>query len=104
MATRTCFGGARMPSVVRCPGSIRQAIAALRLEPIILLSVILLSVMWTEARSESGPVADPTLVIANGTDEQRFTLDQLLHRPDAVTLNVTSDVYDGVSVRAVPLL
>ena len=61
--------------------------------------------MLTEARPEPRPSVEPTLIITNGTNEQRLTLEHLSHRSDLVTLNATSDVYDqGVSFRAVPLL
>jgi mono/diheme cytochrome c family protein len=95
MLSWTCLGSARTPRIARCCRSVLLATALLLLAP----------VTGTKVRSEPGPAEEPALVIANGGNEQRFTLGQLLHRPDAVTLNVTGDVYHhAVSYRAVPLL
>ena len=74
-------------------GSILLTVAALLLSP----------AAWIEVRSEPGP--EPALVIGNGASEQRFTIDQLLRRPDAVMLSVSGDVYhSAVTYRGVPLL
>jgi mono/diheme cytochrome c family protein len=78
-----------------------------RRRPILLMvAAFLLSlVVLTDAHSAAGPVANPTLIITNGANEQRFTLDQLLQRPDVTILSVTGDVYHhAVTYRAVPLL
>jgi mono/diheme cytochrome c family protein len=82
-----------MPRAVRRRWPILLTVAALLLSP----------AAWIEARSEPGP--EPALVIGNGASEQRFTIDQLLRRPDAVMLSVSGDVYhSAVTYRGVPLL
>lgn len=93
MPNWTCPGGAGMPRAARRRCSILLMVAALLLSP----------AAWIEARSEPGP--EPALVIGNGASEQRFTIDQLLRRPDAVMLSVSGDVYhSAVTYRGVPLL
>jgi mono/diheme cytochrome c family protein len=48
--------------------------------------------------------APPSLVVAGASGERQFSPAELLARPDAVSLNVTGDVYHGaVTYRAVPL-
>jgi mono/diheme cytochrome c family protein len=90
-----------------CPGSAAMWRIARRRLSIVLAAAALLvpSAAWTEPGSEPLPPAEPALVIKNGTNEQRLTLEQLLHRPDAVTLSVNGDVYHhAVDYLAVPLL
>lgn len=93
MSNWACPSGAGMPRAARRCWPILLAVAALLLSP----------ATWIEARSEPGP--ETALVIGNGASEQRFTIDQLLRRPDAVTLSVSGDVYhSAVTYRGVPLL
>ena len=93
MPNVTCTGSVTMPCVARRRWPILLAVAPLLLAPPAL----------SQARSE--PATEPALVIENGANEQRFTIDQLLRRPDTVTLNVTGDVYHhAVTYRGVPLL
>lgn len=67
--------------------------------------MLLVSVAWSQAHSESGPAAEPVLVINDGAKEQRFTVTQLLTRRDVVELGTTGDIYHHTVVyRAVPLL
>jgi mono/diheme cytochrome c family protein len=93
MSSLTRVGSARLPRVARCRRSILLVLAALLLQPSV----------WTEARSD--PATEPALVVEHGANQQRFTIDQLLRRPDIVMLSVTGDIYHhAVTYRGVPLL
>ena len=54
----------------------------------------------------AAPAAEPILTLSMGTDVRRFTVTQLLGRPDAVELTIPADVSYGraMKYRAVPLL
>jgi mono/diheme cytochrome c family protein len=87
--------GARMPQDIRRRCSILSAVIAL----------LVVSLASSKLHAETGPTAEPALVITNGTHEQRFTIDQLSSRPDVTTVKASSDIYhDAVTYRAVPLL
>jgi mono/diheme cytochrome c family protein len=67
--------------------------------------MLLVPVAWSQARSESGPAAEPALVVRSGANRQRLTAAQLLSRPDVVALSATDDIYRHTVVyRAVPFL
>src|SRR5215471_13847813 len=95
MSNQICRGDQKMSRAARSRWSVLLVVGALLLPP----------VMWTKARSTPPSAPEPTLIITNGVNEQRLTLDQLLLRSDTVMLNVTGDIYNhAVTYRGLPLL
>jgi len=67
--------------------------------PLIMASLVLLSQLQPTS------AAPFSLIVSRGVEERQFSAAELLARPDAISLNVTGDVYHGaVSYHAVPLL
>jgi mono/diheme cytochrome c family protein len=67
--------------------------------PLILASIILFG------QSQPTSAAPASLIVSNASEERQFSPAELLARPDAISLNVTGDVYHGaISYHAVPLL
>jgi mono/diheme cytochrome c family protein len=90
-----------------CQHEVRALYSGRRRWPILLAvtALLVVSLASSKSRAETASAAEPTLVITNGAQEQRFTANQLSSRPDVTTVKASSDIYhDAVTYRAVPLL
>jgi mono/diheme cytochrome c family protein len=71
----------------------------------VILASLIVATMILLGQSQPTSAAPPSLVIQGASEKRQFSPAELLARPDAATLNVTGDIYQGaVTYRAVPLL